>query len=157
MLKGNVVTDTEQNKDQRSQRGQDINWKQVTHPVRQLQSRVVKAEKQGNSATVQRLRSLLLHSFSAKLLAVRRVVSNRGKRTPGVDGVVWNTPPAKMQAAVRLSRKGYRAYPLRRVYIPKAKGKLRPLGIPTMQDRALQALHALALDPIAECYADINS
>lgn len=152
-----MLQDTVQDKGQRNQKWQDIDWKQVTHTVRQLQSRIVKAEKEGNSATVQRLRSLLLHSFCAKLLAVRRVVSNHGKRTPGVDGVVWNTPQAKMEAAKRLTRKGYRACPLRRVYIPKANGKLRALGIPTMFDRALQALYALALDPIAECYADLNS
>jgi RNA-directed DNA polymerase len=119
----------------------------------------VKAEKEGNPDNAQRLRSLLLHSLSAKLLAVRQVVSNRGKRTPGVDGVIWKTPQAKMKAALHLVMKGYRAYPLRRVYIPKAgsKNAYRALGIPTMKDRALQALYALALDPIAELYADINS
>jgi RNA-directed DNA polymerase len=152
-----MLQDTVRDKDQGSLRWQEIDWKHATYTVRQLQSRIVKAEKEGNSAKAQRLRSLLLHSLSAKLLAVRQVVSNHGKRTPGVDGVVWNTPQAKMQAALHLARKHYRAYPLRRVYIPKANGTLRALGIPTMKDRALQALYALALDPIAELFADINS
>jgi RNA-directed DNA polymerase len=152
-----MLKELPRDKDHRSLRWQDIDWKRVTYMVRQLQSRIVKAEKDGNPTNAQRLRSLLLHSFSAKLLAVRQVVSNRGKRTPGVDGVVWNTPQAKMQAAMQLVRKGYHAYPLKRVYIPKPNGKFRALGIPTMKDRALQALYALALDPIAECYADANS
>jgi RNA-directed DNA polymerase len=158
MVKDTVVTDHEQDKDQRNIRWQEIDWKTVTQTVSQLQSRIVKAEKEGDSGKAQRLRSLLLHSFSARLVSVRRVVSNRGKRTPGIDGVVWNTPRAKMQAALNLCRKGYRAYPLRRIYIPKAGSqKGRALGIPTMKDRALQALYALALDPIAEIYADMNS
>ena len=154
-----MLTDDVQDKDQGNLRWQEIDWKDVTSTVSQLQSRIVKAEKEGNADNAQRLRSLLLHSRSAKLLAVRQVVSNRGKRTPGVDGVVWNTPQAKMKAALQLVMKGYRAYPLRRVYIPKSGSKkaYRALGIPTMKDRALQALDALALDPLAELYADINS
>jgi RNA-directed DNA polymerase len=159
MLKCIAVKGNEQGKGQRSMRWQEIDWKAVTSVVRQLQSRIVKAEKEGDSAKAQRLRSLLLHSFSAKLLAVRRVVSNHGKRTAGVDGVVWKTPQAKMNAALNLVHKGYKAYPLRRVYIPKAgsRKRLRALGIPTMKDRALQAVYALTLDPIAEIYADENS
>lgn len=152
-----MLKDTVQDKGQGNIGWQEIDWKQVTQTVRQLQSRIVKAEKEGKTDKAQRLRSLLLHSLSAKLLAVRQVVSNRGKRTPGIDGVVWNTPQAKIQAALNLVRKGYRAYPLRRVYIPKANEKRRALGIPTMKDRALQALYVMALDPIAELYADVNS
>ena len=103
------------------------------------------------------LQWLLAHSFYGKLLAVRRVTSNKGKNTPGVDGVVWKTSRQKTNAVKLLYRRGYRATPLRRVYIPKKSGKLRPLGIPTMRDRAMQALYASALAPIAETWADPNS
>jgi RNA-directed DNA polymerase len=93
----------------------------------------------------------------AKLWAVRRVVSNQGKRTPGVDKVLWKTPRQKMQAVRSLRRRGYKPLPLRRIYIPKRNGKRRPLGIPTMKDRAMQALYLLALLPVAEALADANS
>jgi RNA-directed DNA polymerase len=93
----------------------------------------------------------------AKLWAVRRVVNNQGKRTPGVDKVLWKTPRQKMQAARSLRRRGYQPQPLRRIYIPKRNGKRRPLGIPTMKDRAVQALFLLALLPVAEALADPNS
>lgn len=107
---------------------------------------------------VKRLQYLLTHSFYAKALAVKRVVTNDGRRTPGVDGVLWNTPAKKMAAALSLTDKRYRARPLRRVYIEKKdKKKKRPLGIPTMYDRAMQALYALALEPVAETTADGKS
>jgi RNA-directed DNA polymerase len=88
---------------------------------------------------------------------VRRVTENQGKRTAGVDGETWSTPGAKSAAIRALRRRGYRSKPLRRVYIPKSNGKKRPLGIPTMHDRAMQALYLLALEPIAETTADRNS
>src|SRR5205823_6817025 len=94
---------------------------------------------------------------AAKALAVKRVTENQGKKTPGVDRVIWHTPAAKSKAIESLQRRGYRPQPLRRVYIPKANGKLRPLGIPTMKDRAMQALHLLALEPIAETLGDSHS
>src|SRR5208283_4366263 len=82
---------------------------------------------------------------------------NRGAHTPGVDNVRWRTDRQKLQAAFNLKRHGYRPRPLRRVYIPKPNGKLRPLTVPTLHDRAMQALYALALAPIAETLADRNS
>ena len=100
---------------------------------------------------------LLTHSKAAKLLAVHRVTTNRGANTPGVDNVLWRTDRQKLQAAIHLKRHGYRPRPLRRHYIPKSNGKLRPLSIPTLHDRAMQALYALALAPIAETRADRNS
>ena len=141
----------------RSQRWQTIDWQQVYALVHRLQQRMAKAMQAGKTRTVKRLQWLLTHSWYAKLLAVKRVVTNKGKRTPGVDGVLWITPEAKLQAARDLHRRGYHPLPLRRIHIPKAYGKPRPLGIPTMQDRAMQALYLLALAPVAETQADGNS
>ena len=95
--------------------------------------------------------------FSGKAIAVKRVTENRGKKTPGVDGEVWDTPAKKAKAVKSLKRRGYQPRPLRRVFIPKTNGKFRPLGIPVMLDRAQQALHLLALEPVAETTADPNS
>lgn len=127
-----------------------IDWDQANRNVRRLQARIVKALEEGRWGKVRALQHLLTHSFSGKALAVRRVTENRGKRTPGVDGVVWDTPQKKAQAIQALRQHGYRAQPLRRTYIPKPNGQKRPLGIATMKDRAMQALYKLALDPIAE-------
>ena len=134
-----------------------INWKRVNGNVRRLQARIVKATKEGRGGKVKALQHLLTHSFSGKSLATRRVTENQGKNTPGVDKVTWNSPKSKWMALHELKRRGYKPLPLRRVYIPKSKGKMRPLGIPTMRDRAMQALYLLALDPVAECTADPNS
>jgi RNA-directed DNA polymerase len=134
-----------------------IDWRKVHTVVRRLQARIVKAVQEGRWGKVKALQRLLTHSFSGKVLAVRRVTENSGKRTSGVDGVLWDTPSAKAKAARALRRRGYQPAPLRRVYIEKKNGKLRPLGIPTMADRAMQALHLLALDPVAETTADHHS
>lgn len=131
-----------------------IDWEKVHRDVKQLQARIVKAEREGRIGKVRSLQRILTHSFSARALSVRRVTENRGKRTAGVDGVLWDTPVSKSRAIQQLEERGYRAKPLKRIYIPKANGKRRPLGIPTMIDRAQQALHLLGLDPIAECRAD---
>jgi len=134
-----------------------INWKKVYGTVRRLQARIVKAVRAGRWNKVKSLVYLLTHSFAGRALAILRVVSNSGAKTPGVDGIVWNTPELKSTAFGTLRRHGYRAQPLRRVYIPKSNGKLRGLGIPTMTDRAMQALYLLGLDPIAETLADGHS
>ena len=134
-----------------------INWKAVYRNVRRLQARIVKAVREGRWNKVKALVYLLTHSFSGRALAILRVISNSGARTPGVDGILWNTPEAKSAAFKTLHRHGYRPQPLRRVYIPKSNGKRRALGIPTMADRAMQALYLLGLDPIAETLADSHS
>jgi RNA-directed DNA polymerase len=134
-----------------------IDWHRAEQQVKRLQMRIAKAVREGRWSKVKALQWLLTHSWSAKLLAVRRVVKNPGHRTPGVDRVVWTTPAQKMRAARSLQRRGYQPQPLRRIYIPKKSGKLRPLSIPVMDDRAMQALHLLALEPVSETLADRNS
>ena len=134
-----------------------LDWGNYERQVNRLQARIVKATRAGRWGKVKALQWLLTHSFSGKDLAVRRVTGNQGKDTAGVDGAVWRSPHAKYNAIASLRRRGYRPQPLRRVYIPKANGKLRPLGIPMMKDRAMQALRLLALDPVAETRADRNS
>jgi RNA-directed DNA polymerase len=134
-----------------------LDWRTTHRTVRKLQARIVKATKDGCQGKVRALQWLLTHSLSGKALAVKRVTENQGKRTPGVDGAIWSTPVAKTRAVLSLGRRGYTPQPLRRVYIPKGNGKLRPLGIPTMTDRAMQALYLLALDPVSETTADKHS
>ena len=134
-----------------------INWANVQRQVRGLQTRIVKATQGGRHNQVKALQWLLTHSFSGKALAVKRVTENKGKNTPGVDQVTWQTSRAKTNAIASLKRRGYSPLPLRRVFILKKNGKTRPLGIPVMKCRAMQALHLLALEPVAETTADLNS
>jgi len=134
-----------------------LDWEQAHRTVRRLQARIVKATQEGRWGKVKALQHLLTHSFSAKVLAVKRVTENQGKRTPGVDGELWDTPHKKAKAVQALRQRGYRPQPLRRCYIDKENGRKRPLGIPTMLDRAMQALYLQALDPVAETTADPNS
>lgn len=135
-----------------------INWSKCYRIVRSLQRRIVEAVDAGLWRKAKRLSYILTRSFSARALAVKRVTENSGKKTAGVDGEIWNTPLKKAGAIHRIGNwKGYRPKPLKRNYIPKKNGKKRPLGIPTMEDRARQALYKQALEPIAETQADGNS
>lgn len=135
----------------------NVNWSLANAYVRRMQARIVKATQEGKWNKVKALQRLLTASFYGKALAVRRVTENRGKRTAGVDKVTWSTPVAKFEAIGSLRRHGYHPQPLRRIYIPKSDGKMRPLSIPTMKDRAMQALYLLALDPVSEEISDEQS
>ncbi len=135
-----------------------INWAACYRRVRSLQRRIVQAVKIGAWRKVKRLSYLLVHSFAARALAVRRVTENTGKKTPGMDGEVWETPQKKARAIDRIGYwRRYQPLPLRRIYIPKKNGKQRALSIPVMSDRARQALYLQALQPVAETRADCNS
>ena len=128
----------------------EFDFKALQANVKKLQMRIVKAQQAMKHNKVRALQWLLTHSFSAKILAVRRVTGNKGKNTPGIDNTIWKTDKQKCEAVKELRRAGYVAQPLRRVFIPKKNGKKRGLGIPTMMDRAQQALYLMALDPVAQ-------
>lgn len=134
-----------------------IDWRFVYDQVRGLQARIAQATRDQDWRRVKALQRFLVRSFSGRCLAVRRVTENAGRRTPGVDGATWSTPESKWHALQHMNSRGYQPLPLRRVFIPKSNGKWRPLGIPTMKDRAMQALYLLALEPVAETLADKDS
>ena len=119
--------------------------------------RIAKAMREGKFNKVKVLQRLLTHSYSAKCMAVRKVTTNKGSKTPGSDGITWNTDKQKAEAVSNLQHKGYKPLPVRRVYIAKSNGQKRPLGIGAMGDRAMQTLGMFALDPVAETQADPNS
>ena len=146
------LTDTEL-----AQQWKNIAWKRVKEVVNNLQSRIASAAKNENWKTVNKLSRLLTRSFYAKLLSVRKVTTNKGSRTPGVDGIIWSSLANKMRSALQLTNKGYRAKPLTRKYILKKSGKLRLLSIPTMYDRAMQTLYSLVLGPIESATGDNTS
>ncbi|MEO5333953.1 MAG: group II intron reverse transcriptase/maturase [Magnetococcus sp. YQC-5] len=135
----------------------NINWSRAMKTVRKLQRRIAKAIREGDMRRAKRLQRLLTSSFCAKAMAVRRITDNNGANTPGTDGETWETPASKTKAVANLNKNGYKSLPLRRVFIKKANGKQRPLGIPSMKDRAMQALYLMALEPISETTADPNS
>src|SRR6266700_778049 len=135
----------------------DIDWYRAQQNVKRLQARIVKATQDGKWGKVKALQRLLTHSFSGKVLAVKRVTENQGKNTPGVDRIIWDTPQKKMNGMYSLRQRDYHPQPLRRIYIPKKTGKMRPLSIPCMRCRSMQALYLLALSPVAEVVGDRNS
>src|ERR1700756_2824601 len=120
-----------------------IDWLKCERQARRLQARIVKATREGRWGKVKALQRLLTHSFSGKALAVKRVTENQGRKTPGVDGEIWTMPGQKAKAIRRLKQRGYHPKPLRRIYIPKSSGKMRPLGIPCILCRSMQALYLL--------------
>lgn len=134
-----------------------VNWKTVKACVYRLQMRIAQAIREGRWGKAKALQHLLSRSFYGRLWAVKRMTENKGSRTPGIDGVTWKSPGQRWRAACNLNASGYHSQPLRRLYILKKNGKQRPLGIPTLHDRAMQELFALGLRPIAETVADSHS
>jgi RNA-directed DNA polymerase len=136
----------------------ELPWKQFERQVFKLQSRIYRASQRGDVKTVHRLQKLVMKSWAARCLAVRRVSQdNQGKKTAGVDGVKLITPPQRFSLAQSLRPSG-KARPLRRVWIPKPGSReQRPLGIPTLSDRARQGLVKIALEPEWEAKFEPNS
>lgn len=136
----------------------DLGWKTCQTKVFEFQCKIAVAYEKGDLKEVTRLQHMLIRSFEARAIAVRRVVKNSGAKTPGIDGVIWKTDKEKIDTILMLrDLSEYKAQPVRRIYIPKANGGKRPLGIPTMFDRAVQALWMLAQVPIGESTADTRS
>lgn len=140
-----------------SNRWKSVDWKRVEKFVNNLQSRIASAAKNKDWKKVSKLSRLLTRSFYARLLAVRKVSGNKGSKTPGVDGKLWLSMSEKMRAVLLLKSKGYHAKPLTRKYIKKKNGKLRPLSIPTLYDRAMQTLHGFALSAVESATGDKTS
>lgn len=135
----------------------EINWRKVELSVFKLQKRIYQASKADNVRKLRRLQKTLLNSYNAKLLAVRKVSQdNKGKKTAGIDGIKSLSPYQRLLLVKNLKLEG-KSKPVRRVWIPKANGKKRPLGIPTIKDRAIQALVKSAIEPEWEARFEFNS
>lgn len=138
-------------------------WKEYYGTVFKMQEQIVMAYRSKNPKRVKELQRILVNSEEGQFLAIRKVTTNQGSKTPGMDGTVWDTPAKRMEARYRLKEiinhpRAYKASPLKRVWIPKpGKPEKRPLGIPTLIDRAVQAAYLLAVDPVVEEESDLNS
>lgn len=150
-------------KSNKNSKWHNINWIQVENYLSNVQENMVVAYKNGDLEQLHKLQLKLIMSFEARAFAVRKVTTNDGKKSPGADGILWSNPKAKYNAIALIRKelinpKKYKAEKIRRVWIPKPyTTKLRPLGIPTMTDRAIQAVVSLALDPIIEETSDNHS
>lgn len=129
------------------------NWKKVFRLVNNLRRRIFRAAKEDNLKKVRSLQKLMLRSYSNALAAIRRVTQlNRGRKTPGVDRKIALKPEGRAKLVQQLlSHEPWKVLPVRRIHIPKANGKKRPLGIPVIKDRAMQAVVLNALEPYWEC------
>lgn len=137
---------------------EEVDWKKVTTQIFKLQKRIYRASKDGEWKLVHKLQKMIVGSWYGKLISVRRISQeNKGKKTAGIDGVKLLTPTQRLELAKSLDLDG-KSKPTRRVWIPKpGKKEMRPLGIPTMEDRAKQALLKLALEPEWEAKFEGNS
>jgi RNA-directed DNA polymerase len=143
----------------RSTDWQSVNWRKANRQIRNLRQRIFKAAQAEDWSKVRSLQKLMLRSYSNTLVSVRRVTQdNKGKDTPGIDGVKVTTAEGRGRLVDYLMTfQPWKARPTKRVYIPKANGKLRPLGIPTVIDRCLQARVKNALEPRWEAHFEASS
>ena len=153
-----ISNEIEKPADEAAKNWSDIDWGKAEAFVNRLQIRIAKATQNRKTNLAKRLGYLLTHSFYAKAIAIKTITTNKGKNTPGIDGITWKSAAEKINAISQLDSAKYQSQPLRRVYIEKfGKKEKRPLSIPTMKDRSMQMLYKLALDPIAETLADTSS
>jgi len=141
----------------------ELVWNKIETKVNNLQEKIVIARINEDFKEIYRLQWILVQSLEARALAVRKVATNKGGKTAGIDGILWKGSNDYWKAMLKLEEvvkkpTDYEASPLKRVFIPKGNTKeLRPLGIPTVFDRAVQALYNLGLDPVVEASSDPNS
>lgn len=143
-------------------RFEDINWRLLRQNLQIQQESLVKAYREQRWNDIKTLQRAILMSYGSRALAVRQVTTSKGAKTPGIDGLIWSTSKRKMEAIIELRHwvhrpKDYKASPVKRVMIPKGGDQFRPLGIPTMMDRSMQALYCMAIEPIVEEQSDPNS
>lgn len=139
----------------------NINWKQINYNVSRRQKEMVVAYRNNDLKEVFKIQEKIAKSFEGRALAVRNIITNKGSKTPGIDKVIWSTPAERYLAIgelrdiVQENPNKYSSNKIKRVWIPKAEpGLVRPLGIPIIIDRALQALIQLILDPLVEETSD---
>ncbi|HAX78969.1 MAG TPA: group II intron reverse transcriptase/maturase, partial [Cyanobacteria bacterium UBA11372] len=138
---------------------ESINWKLVNKRIRNLRQRIDRATQNGQWNKVRSLMKLMIRSYSNLLLSVRRVTQvNQGKGTAGIDGQTATTPAERVKISKEMKELSlWKAHPARRIYIPKANGKQRPLGIPTVKNRIAQAVVLNALEPSWEAQMEGSS
>jgi RNA-directed DNA polymerase len=152
-----IVADKVFSKDNLTAMWNAIDWAHVREAVFRQQCRIARAALEKKVDEIPQLQHVLVNTDEAKALAVWEIMHRKSRNTPGVDGIVWETPAQWMSAALHLNNGDYESIPLRRFFIPKTSGKLRPIGISAMQDRAMQMLYNFALQPVAETWGDPHS